>query len=72
MVRETELLFLPFTFFTGWKVVGVFMCNWDEREEWGQCRVELEWVEVCKVCTHLDIPCQQVNFVKEYWNNVFR
>ena len=48
------------------------MRNWDEREEWGQCRVELEWEEVCKVCSHLDIPCQQVDFVKEYWNNVFR
>ena len=53
-------------------MVGVFMRNWDEREEWGQCRVELEWEEVCKVCSHLDIPCQQVDFVKEYWNNVFR
>ena len=53
-------------------MVGVFMHNWDEREEWGQCRAEVEWGEVCEVCTHLNIPCCQVDFVKEYWNDVFR
>jgi len=52
--------------------MGVFMRNWDEYEEWGQCGQEEEWECVCNVCNHLNIPCKQVNFVKEYWNSVFR
>ena len=53
-------------------VMGVFMRNWDEREELGQCGQEEEWGGVHSVCSHLNIPCRQVNFVKEYWNSVFR
>ena len=48
------------------------MRNWDERDETGVCRSETEYRHVRKLCAALDIPCTHVDFVKEYWNEVFR
>ncbi len=48
------------------------MRNWDERDEQGICNADKEYEAVQHVCKVLDIPCRQVNFVKEYWNEVFR
>ena len=48
------------------------MVNWDEREENGVCTSEADYYEVQRVCRHINIPCHQVSFVKEYWNTVFR
>ena len=48
------------------------MRNWDERDETGVCGAAQDLADVQKVCERLDIPCQQVEFVKEYWNDVFR
>lgn len=55
----------------GFSLVGVFMKNWDERDEKGQCSADIDYHHVTKVCTSLDIPCVHVDFVKEYWNSVF-
>lgn len=52
--------------------MGVFMVSWDELDERGQCSVEEDYREVERVCRHLDVSCHRANFVKEYWNNVFR
>ena len=48
------------------------MRNWDERDETGHCTADADLHEVEAVCRHIDIPCMQVDFVKEYWNDVFR
>lgn len=48
------------------------MKNWDERDETGNCRAEAEYDHVRKLCAALDITCTRVDFVKEYWNEVFR
>ena len=48
------------------------MKNWDERDEHGVCNAEKDYEEVVRICDQLKIPCRQVNFVKEYWNEVFR
>ena len=56
----------------GYSLIGVFMKNWDERDEAGQCSADRDYHRVRQVCEALDIPCTQVNFVKEYWNDVFR
>lgn len=61
----------PCTPTEGFSLVGVFMKNWDERDEKGQCNGDLDYHRVTKVCTSLDIPCVHVDFVKEYWNHVF-
>ena len=55
----------------GYKVLGLFMKNWDETNPDGTCTADLDYQDVIKVCERLDIPYYSVNFIKEYWDNVF-
>ena len=55
----------------GFDVVGVFMKNWEEKDENGICTSEQDWNDVQSVCRQIDIPCYTVNFSKEYWDRVF-
>lgn len=55
----------------GFKVVGLFMKNWDETNPDGTCSADDDYQDVIKVCEKLDIPYYSVNFVKEYWDEVF-
>lgn len=55
----------------GYDVVGVFMKNWEEKDENGTCTAERDWRDVQEVCEIIDIPYYSVNFAKEYWNRVF-
>lgn len=55
----------------GYDVVGVFMKNWDEQDENGECTATQDWHDVQEVCGLLDIPCYAVNFQKEYQDRVF-
>ncbi|KAI9319082.1 tRNA methyl transferase [Dichotomocladium elegans] len=55
----------------GYDVQGIYMRNWDTSDERGVCTSQQDWQDVQQVCETLEIPCQQVNFVKEYWNDVF-
>lgn len=55
----------------GYKVIGLFMKNWDEVDGSGVCSADLDYQDVVKVCERLDVPYYSVNFVKEYWDNVF-
>lgn len=55
----------------GYDVIGMFMKNWEEKEENGICRSTSDYEDVVRVCEQLDIPYYTVNFVKEYWDNVF-
>ncbi len=48
------------------------MKNWDERDETGYCNADEDFAEVQRICRSLRIPCRHVNFVKEYWAEVFR
>lgn len=48
------------------------MKNWDIPDELGHCTADTDFEDAQKVCNKLDIPLTQVNFVKEYWNFVFR
>ena len=56
----------------GYDVVGVFMKNWDEKDENGTCTSTEDWQDVQAVCDLLDIPYYAVNFEKEYQDRVFR
>lgn len=54
----------------GFKVLGLFMKNWEEQED-GLCTAAQDWQDVVSVCAHLDIPFYGVNFAKEYRERVF-
>jgi len=56
----------------GHDVIGVFMKNWDEVDENGVCPAEQDFADVIQVCERIDIPYFSVNFVQEYWDNVFQ
>ncbi|MCX6987744.1 MAG: tRNA 2-thiouridine(34) synthase MnmA [Chlamydiae bacterium] len=55
----------------GYRVIGLFMKNWEEKNDRGVCTSTKEYEDVVKVCQHLDIPYYSVNFVEEYRNQVF-
>ncbi|XP_062617718.1 mitochondrial tRNA-specific 2-thiouridylase 1-like isoform X1 [Saccostrea cucullata] len=55
----------------GYEVIGLFMKNWDEKDESGQCSSDRDKDDAKFVCQHIGIPFHEVNFVKEYWNDVF-
>ena len=55
----------------GYDVVGVFMKNWDEKDENGTCTAADDWNDVQSVCDTIGIPCYAVNFEKEYYDRVF-
>ena len=55
----------------GYDVIGVFMKNWEEKDDKGVCVAEKDYADVIKVCEQLDIPYYSINFEKEYWDKVF-
>ncbi|XP_057657492.1 mitochondrial tRNA-specific 2-thiouridylase 1 [Diorhabda carinulata] len=55
----------------GFNVQGVFMQNWDIRDEKGVCSSEEDFKDAQFVCNKLGIKLNHVNFVKQYWNEVF-
>ncbi|WP_194845461.1 tRNA 2-thiouridine(34) synthase MnmA [Candidatus Rhabdochlamydia porcellionis] len=55
----------------GYQVIGLFMKNWDEKDEKGTCLSSSDFEDVQRVCAQIDIPCYTVNFVKEYQESVF-
>ncbi|PIA16222.1 tRNA-specific 2-thiouridylase MnmA [Coemansia reversa NRRL 1564] len=55
----------------GADIEGVFMYNWDTRDESGNCPSEKDWRDVQNVCSQLEIKCHKINLVKQYWNQVF-
>lgn len=55
----------------GYDVIGVFMKNWEEKDENGVCMAEEDYKDVIAVAEQLGIPYYSVNFVKEYWDRVF-
>ena len=55
----------------GYRVIGLFMKNWEERDENGACTADEDFHDVERVCGLLDIPYYTVNFAAEYMNRVF-
>ncbi|KAB0804218.1 hypothetical protein PPYR_01188 [Photinus pyralis] len=55
----------------GYNVEGVFMQNWDIRDETGVCKSDEDYKDASVICEKLGIPLLRVNFVKQYWNEVF-
>lgn len=65
----------------GYEVIGLFMRNWDSminndisgNPNIGEniCPQEQDYNDALAVCKELDIPLHRVDFIKEYWDNVF-
>ena len=63
----------------GYDVVGLFMKNWDsninndvEGITDDICPQELDYRDAKSVCDELGIPLYRVDFIKEYWDDVFK
>src|SRR5690554_4856542 len=55
----------------GYEVIGVFMKNWDDKDETGACTADADYDDVRRVCDQIGIPYYTVNFEQEYWDQVF-
>ena len=65
----------------GYEVIGLFMRNWDAMvngDVFGNptlndniCPQEQDYNDALEVCNKLGIPLHRIDFVKEYWDNVF-
>ena len=66
----------------GYNVVGLFMRNWDSEvnndylgnpniNKLDICPQEQDYNDALAVCQKIGIPLHRVDFVKEYWDNVF-
>lgn len=56
----------------GYDVIGLFMKNWEEKDDNVQCLAAQDYQDVARVCEKLDIPYYSVEFIKEYRENVFK
>ena len=66
----------------GYEVIGLFMRNWDSyadgelegapTTDQGICPQEVDFNDAKKVCDKLGIPLHRKDFVKEYWDYVFK
>jgi len=64
---------------TGYNVIALFMRNWDSTingEDFQNndviCPQERDYNDAKMVCEKLDIPLHRVDFIKEYWDYVFK
>ena len=65
----------------GYEVIGLFMRNWDStinNDFLGNpnlnnniCPQEQDYLDAVSVCEKIGIPLHRVDYVKEYWDNVF-
>lgn len=56
----------------GYRVIGIFMKNWEEVDESGECTSAKDYRDVVSVCEALDIPYYSLEFVEEYKEKVFK
>ena len=56
----------------GYRVIGLFMKNWEEVNARGVCSSAEDYDDVATTCAQLEIPFRTVNFVKEYQDRVFK
>ncbi|WP_326492578.1 tRNA 2-thiouridine(34) synthase MnmA [Alicyclobacillus dauci] len=56
----------------GYDVVGIFMKNWDDTDEFGHCTATEDFEDVARVAEQIGIPYYGVNFEREYEERVFQ
>lgn len=55
----------------GYDVIGIFMKNWDDTDEFGHCTAEDDAEDVRRVAEQIGIPYYTVNFERQYYDKVF-
>lgn len=57
----------------GYEVFGVYMRNWDARDEagGGHCSADQDYEDAQRVCEHLGIKLHHLDYQKKYWTQVF-
>jgi len=56
----------------GYRVMGLFMKNWDEDDGTEYCTAATDLLDADQVCHRLGIELHTANFAAEYWDNVFQ
>lgn len=56
----------------GYRVVGLFMKNWEEEGPDGCCTAAADYEDVKAVADHLGIPYYSINFADKYMDEVFK
>ena len=55
----------------GWKVIGLFMKNWEDDDDSEYCSTRQDLIDVAAVCDVIGIELEAVNFSVEYRERVF-
>ena len=55
----------------GWKVIGLFMKNWEDDDDSEYCSTRQDLIDVAAVCDVIGIELEAVNFSAEYRERVF-
>ena len=55
----------------GWKVVGLFMKNWEDDDDDEFCSTRQDLIDVASVCDVIGVDLEVVNFSAEYKDRVF-
>lgn len=55
----------------GYETIGIFMKNWEEADDSGNCTSEADAKDAQKISLQVGIPYYALNFVEEYRENVF-
>jgi tRNA-specific 2-thiouridylase len=55
----------------GHDVAGLFMKNWDDDDGTEYCTAAADLLEADGACHRLGIPLLEVNFARQYWDDVF-
>ena len=55
---------------SGYEVKGIFMKNWEEDDN-DECSSKEDYEDARRVCNHLGIELNLVNFSDKYWTSVF-
>jgi tRNA-specific 2-thiouridylase len=56
---------------TGLRCSALFMKNWNEPADSGDCHWEDDVADALQVCERLDIPINTIDLSAEYWDRVF-
>ena len=55
----------------GWKVLGLFMKNWEDDDSEDYCPAKQDLIDAVSVADRIGIDIEAVNFSKEYKEKVF-